>query len=260
VLGAIIGDIVGSVYEFNNIRRKDFEPLFHPSCFFTDDTVLTIALADAILSNRSYQDLMREYYIQYPDRGYGYMFNQWAQSPNPMPYNSWGNGAAMRISPVGFAYSTLEEVLAKAKAYTEITHNHAEGIKGGQATAAAIFLARQGKSKEDIKTYIMDTFGYDLSPSYAETHANYTNHSGACQDTVPQAIIAFLESTDFEDAIRLAVALGGDSDTIACICGGIAHAYYGKIPPEIAQQALDILDDKMREVTLSFMKTYSVKA
>jgi len=258
MLGAIIGDIIGSVYEFRNIRKKDFQPLFHPQCFYTDDSVLTIALADAILTNRPYQDLMREYYQRYPDRGYGGMFHSWAQSSNPMPSNSWGNGAAMRISPTGFAYSTLEEVLIKAKAYTEITHNHPEGIKGAQATAAAIFLARQGKSKEDIKTYIMDAFGYDLSPSYAEIYATY-KYTEACQDTVPQAIIAFLTSNDFEDAIRLAIALGGDSDTLACICGSIAHAYYGEIPPEIAQQALAILDDKLREVTLSFLKAYSVK-
>lgn len=164
MLGAIVGDIVGSVYEFKNIKTKKFR-FFKKSCFFTDDTVLTVALAKAIMMEQDYTPLMREYYKKYPDRGYGYRFSIWAENESMGPYNSWGNGSAMRISPVGFAFDTIEEVLDKAKKYSEITHNHPEGIKGAQATASAIFLARKGLSKSEIKKFIQDKFGYDLSKS-----------------------------------------------------------------------------------------------
>jgi len=204
MLGAIAGDIIGSVYEFHNIHTKDF-PLFRADSRFTDDSVLTIALADAIMSGRSYQDLMREYYQRYPHAGYGGYFHSWATSPKPKPYNSWGNGAAMRISAVGFAFDNLEETMEKAKAYTAITHNHPEGIKGAQATAA---LARKGKTKDEVKQYIINTFGYDLSLRCDEIRLTYSFNE-SCQGTVPQAIRAFLESQDFEDAMRLAVSLGG---------------------------------------------------
>jgi ADP-ribosylglycohydrolase len=255
MIGAIAGDIIGSVYEYRNIKTTKF-PLFDPNCFFTDDSVLTIALVDAILNQRSYETTMKEYYARYPDAGYGGFFHQWAQSHPSKTYNSWGNGAAMRISPVGFVYSSLDEVLAHAIEYTEITHNHPEGIKGAQATAAAIYLARTGKTKAEIKKYVTESFGYDLSLTCNEIRPTY-GFDESCQGTVPQAITAFLESNDYEDAVRLAISLGGDSDTLACITGGIAQAFYGGVPANIAEKVLEILDDDLRRTTLDFMEQYS---
>jgi ADP-ribosylglycohydrolase len=194
MIGAIAGDIIGSVYEWNNIKTKRFE-LFSPSCSFTDDSVLTVALADAILTNRDYVSVMKSYYRRYPHARYGGFFHQWARSQHSQPYNSWGNGAAMRISPVGFAFKTLEEVVAKAKGYTEVTHNHPEGIKGAQAVASAIFLARTGTAKDEIKDHTKMTYGYDLSKSLDEIRPAY-EFNESCQGTVPQAITAFLESED----------------------------------------------------------------
>ncbi|HMV84256.1 MAG TPA: ADP-ribosylglycohydrolase family protein [Blastocatellia bacterium] len=257
MIGAIVGDIIGSVYEWDNIGTKQFE-LFHPDCLFTDDSVLTIALAEAILTRQDYVVLMKSYYRRYPDAGYGGMFHYWAQSADSRPYNSWGNGAAMRISPVGFAFDTLDEVLAKAEHYTAITHNHPEGIKGAQTTAAAIFLARTGSTKAEIKDYVTTNFGYDLSKTLDEIRPTYTFNE-SCQGTVPQAITAFLESVDFEDAIRNAISLGGDSDTLACITGGIAEAFYGGVPDFIANQAMALLDDDLRRVTTAFLNSYPLK-
>jgi ADP-ribosylglycohydrolase len=260
MLGAITGDIVGSIYEFSNIKTTEF-PLFDMKrCFFTDDSVLTIALADAILHNKNYADTMRAYFKRYPRAGFGTMFYRWAseESSTPYsraPYNSWGNGAAMRISPVGYAFDTLEEVLQKAEEFTEITHNHPEGIKGALATAAAIFLARTGHSKQQIKDYVVANFFYDLNRSCDEIRPHY-EFNESCQETVPEAIIAFLESTDFEHAIRLAISLGGDSDTLTCITGGIAQAFYGGVPPEIAEKTLSFLDEPLRAVTVKFMQKY----
>jgi len=255
MIGAIAGDIIGSVYEWNRIKTKDFM-LFSPQCFFTDDSVLTIALADAILTGEDYGKKMKEYYLRYPDAGYGGRFRSWARSRNSQPYNSWGNGAAMRISPVGFAFDSLESVLEKAEAFTAITHNHPEGIKGGQATAAAIYLGRTAKSKQDIKDYIQTTFDYDLTQTLDEIRPNY-RFSESCQKTVPQAIIAFLESTDYEDAIRNAISLGGDSDTLACITGGIAEAFYGGVPDFIRKKVMDIIDDDLMLVTEKFINPSS---
>src|SRR5690625_2129104 len=198
MLGAITGDIIGSVYEFDNIKTKDF-PLFRDDCFLTDDTVLTMALAESILTGSSYLDLVLHYYRRYPDRGYGGRFRKWAEYGPHLPYNSWGNGAAMRVSPVGFAYDDLSLTLAKARESAEITHNHPEGIKGAQATAASIHLARNGNSKTSIKRYIEHTFGYNLSTTLERIRPLYT-FDESCQGTVPQAIRAFLESTDWEDA------------------------------------------------------------
>jgi ADP-ribosylglycohydrolase len=257
MIGAIAGDIVGSVYEWNNIKTKQFE-LFHPSCFFADDSVLTIALADAILNNHDYGAMMKSYYHRYPDAGYGGFFHQWARSAESQPYNSWGNGAAMRISPVGFAFESLAEVLVKAKQYTNTTHNHPEGIKGAQATASAIFLARTGKTKTEIKEYVETTFGYDLSITLDDLRPSYAFNE-SCQETVPQAIIAFLESYDFEDAIRNAISLGGDSDTLACITGGIAQAFYGGVPDSVAAKIMEVLDKDLRKVTSEFMAMYGNK-
>ena len=254
MIGAIAGDIIGSVYEWNNIKTKHFD-LFSPSCSFTDDSVLTIALADAILTNGDYVSVMKSYYRRYPNAGYGGFFHQWAQSQQSEPYNSWGNGAAMRISPVGFAFKTLEEVVTKAKDYTEVTHNHPEGIKGAQAVASAIFLARTGRTKNEIKEHIETTYGYDLSKSLDEIRPTY-EFNESCQGTVPQAITAFLESEDFEDAIRNAISLGGDSDTLACITGGMAEGFYGGVPDFISQKVMEILDEYLRTVTSEFRAAY----
>ncbi|CAK0739380.1 ADP-ribosylglycohydrolase family protein [Gammaproteobacteria bacterium] len=253
MIGAITGDIVGSVYEWKNLKNKSFD-FFSSGCFFTDDTVLTVALADSILSHKDYALLLRSYYHRYRTAGYGGMFRRWADTENSPPYNSYGNGAAMRISPVGFSFSTLETVLEKAKQYTEVTHNHPEGIKGAQATAASIFLARTGETKTAIREYVSKTFGYDLSETVEDIRPWY-EFDETCQGTVPQAIIAFLDSNDFEDAIRNAISLGGDSDTLACITGGIAQAFYG-VPDWISQRAMSILDLELRMVVSEFEKTY----
>jgi len=251
MIGAIAGDVIGSVYEWQNIKTKQFD-LFSPDCCFTDDTVLTVALAESILTDTNYASLMRAYYRRYPGAGYGGFFHRWAKDHECGPYNSWGNGAAMRISSVGFAFKTLDEVLVRATEYTAVTHNHTEGIKGAQATAAAIFLARTGSTKADIKQYAEATFHYDLSRSVDEIRPTY-RFNESCQETVPQAIVCFLESTDFEDAIRNAISLGGESDTFACITGGIAQAHYG-VPTAIADRAMSILDEDLRGVTARFMK------
>lgn len=236
MLGAIIGDVVGSVYEWNNIKTKDFE-LFKPNCFFTDDTVMTVAVAKALLVTREKaaesknkasfkKELvkqMQDFSRRYPNRGYGGMFAQWLAAENPKPYNSFGNGSAMRVSPCGYIAVELEEALELAKASAEVTHNHPEGIKGAQAVAAAIFLALR-ESKEKIKQYIEENF-YMLDKTIDEIRPDYSFNE-TCQETVPQAIQAFLESDSFEDAIRNAISLGGDSDTLAAITGSIAWAYY----------------------------------
>lgn len=250
MLGALTGDIVGSIYEWNNIKTTEF-PLFQEQCRFTDDTVLTVALAEAIMSAEPYARVMKRYYRRYPDAGYGRNFVLWAQSSDGAPCDSWGNGAAMRISPVAWAFGSLTEVLQKAEEYSLPTHGHPEGVKGAQATAAAAYLARTGASKAKIRTFVRETFGYDLSRSCDEIRPGYS-FDVSCQGTVPQALTAFLESTDFESAIRLAISLGGDSDTLACITGGIAQAFYGGVPGPIAAKALGYLDEPLRRVVLEF--------
>jgi len=250
VLGAIAGDVIGSVYEFNNIKTTQFE-LFSPGSTFTDDTVLTIAVADCIMHRGDYAAYLKEYGLQYPGAGYGGRFLNWLHSPSAEPYNSWGNGSAMRVSPVGFAFSSLEEVLFEARRSALPTHNHPEGIKGAQATAAAIFLARRGESKEEIKKYLTRTFGYNLERTLEEIRPHY-RFDVSCAGTLPPAFTAFLESEDFEDAIRKAVSLGGDSDTIACIVGGIAQAYYGQVPDWIAEKAISLLPREFQEVVSKF--------
>jgi len=254
MIGAIAGDIIGSVYEWNNIKTKEFE-LFSDRCFFTDDTVLTVALAYSILAGTRYVDNLKKFYHLYPDSGYGGSFHRWAKSINSEPYNSWGNGAAMRISPAGYAYDDLDTVLQKAKEFTEITHNHPEGIKGGQATAAAIFLARKGNSKDEIKDFIEKEFGYDLGRHVDEIRPSY-KFDVSSQGTVPQAIRAFIDSTGFEDAIRTAVSLGGDTDTLACITGGISQAFYGGVPDPIANKVYGILDKRLAKITREFIKEF----
>jgi ADP-ribosylglycohydrolase len=255
MLGAIVGDIVGSIYEFNNHRSKDF-PLFGKGCDFTDDTVLTVAVADCLMHNGNYAKYIKTYARTYTGRGYGGMFAQWINSENMEPYRSWGNGSAMRVSAVGFAFNTLEKVMQEAKDSAEVTHNHPEGIKGAQATAMAILMARQGQSKEDIKQAIATAFNYDLDRTIDEIRPIY-KFNESCQETVPEAIIAFLESNSFEDAIRNGISLGGDSDTLTCITGGIAEAFYGGVPHDIADQALSYLPQAMRDVVVEFRKRYA---
>lgn len=250
MLGALTGDIVGSIYEWNNIKTTDF-PLFQEQCRFTDDSVLTVALAESLLTGADYGSLMRCYFRKYPDAGYGSNFLRWAQSESAAAYNSWGNGAAMRVSPVAWAFRSLPEVLQKAEQYSIPTHNHPEGVKGAQATAAAVYLGRTGASKQQISRYVTENFSYDLSLSCDQIRPGYS-FDVSCQGTVPQAITAFLESTDFESAIRLAISLGGDSDTLAGITGGIAQAFYGGVPEPIAARTLDFLDEPLRKVTLEF--------
>lgn len=257
MLGAIAGDIIGSIYEFHNIKTKDF-PLFSVDSCFTDDTVLSVAVADTILNQGDYGKNIKQYYRRYRDIPYGYggNFSNWGESDTMEPYNSWGNGSAMRVSPVGYGFNDLETVLTEAEKSAEVTHNHPEGIKGAQSTAAAIFLAKTGKSKEEIKTYIEENFAYNLSQTIDEIRPNYRFYV-SCQGSVPQAIIAFLDSTDFEDAIRNAVSIGGDSDTIACICGGISQAFYG-LPESIAKEAFARLDEALREVVLEFNSRFNL--
>ena len=256
MLGAIAGDVIGSIYEFDNIKSKSFT-LIDSSCRFTDDSVLTVALADALLSGDDFAAVMRRYYRRYPGAGYGMGFHRWAASEASGPYNSWGNGAAMRISPVGHAFDSLDETLAQAARFTAVTHSHPEGIKGAQATASAIFLGRHGRSKTDIRLYIQERFKYDLSATLDSIRPDY-RFDESCQGTVPQALIAFLESVDFEDAIRNAVSLGGDTDTLACITGGVAEAFYGGVPEHIAGRILEVLDVPLREVTSRFMALHLI--
>ncbi|MBK1986300.1 ADP-ribosylglycohydrolase family protein [Sphaerospermopsis aphanizomenoides BCCUSP55] len=266
MLGAIAGAIIGSVSELHNIKTKDFL-LFNDRCHFTDDTVLTLAVADVILNadefpdNTKYIDKFqyieqfRSYYCEYPYAGYGGSFMQWANSSSTEPYNSWGNGSAMRVSPIASAFDDLDIVLEEAQHSAEVTHNHPEGIKGAQATAASIFLARTGYDKTTIKSYIQNTFGYNLEQTLDEIRPTY-KLDVSCQGSVPQAIIAFLESTDFEDAIRNAISIGGDSDTIACITGGIAEAFYGGVPVDIAEWIFTKLDEHLWTITDKFMSQY----
>ena len=249
MIGAIFGDIVGSLYEFANIKTTEFD-LFNPLAFFTDDTILSVALAHSILHEIEYTDNCKKFVRYYPTASYGANFVRWANSTNREPYNSWGNGSAMRVSPVGFAYDSIEEVIKKAEESASITHNHPEGIKGAQATASAIFLARNGKSKTQIRKFVESHFEYDLSRSLDEIRPMYS-FDESCQGTVPEAIIAFLESSNFLHAIRLAISLGGDSDTLACITGGIAHAFYG-IPEEVIPYVFSKLDPRLQEITKTF--------
>lgn len=238
LIGAVIGDIVGSIYEFNPHKSKDIN-LQDSSMEYTDDTIMTIAVADWILNDKKHTKKglvarMQKWGRRYPNPmgAYGGMFSQWLSSDNPKPYNSWGNGAAMRVAAVGFAFQTLDETLKVAKKSAEVTHNHPEGIKGAQATAAAIFMARTGGTKEEIRRYISETFGYDMNRTCDDIRPTYC-FDGSCQGTVPESIIAFLDSKDYEDALRLCISLGGDADTMGTITGAIAGAYYHQIPYDL---------------------------
>jgi ADP-ribosylglycohydrolase len=254
MIGAIAGDVIGSVHEGASTKSKDF-PLFISASTFTDDTVLTVAIADSLLHRRNYVDALHAYFDMFPNAGYGGTFTRWAAHKVRTPYGSWGNGSAMRVSPVAYAHGTLEDVLQEAKRSAEVTHNHQHGIRGAQATAAAIFLARNGSSKEQIRRYTEETFDYFLDETLAEIRPTYP-FDVSCQGSVPQAILAFLESNDYEDAIRNAISLGGDADTMACIAGGIAEAFYGGVPEDIRSRTLARLDKRLREVVEKFVERY----
>jgi len=251
MLGAMIGDIVGSRFEFNNQRSKEFE-MFMGRCYFTDDSVMTLAVAKAIMiCDGNWDDLgkqtvrcMQGIGRRYPNCGYGGMFCKWMFSDDPQPYNSFGNGAAMRVSPCGFAARTESEAKLLSRKVTEISHNHPEGIKGAEATTVAIFMARNGASKEEIGERMRSY--YDLDFTLDGIRESY-RFNETCQDTVPQAIAAFLESASFEDTIRGAISIGGDSDTLAAIAGGIAEAHYG-VPPEIKEKALAYLSPELKGI------------
>jgi len=250
LLGAIAGDVIGSVFEFHNTDDPDFD-LFCARSRFTDDTVLTLAVADHILNGGDYETLLKRYARAHPNRGYGRSFGTWVVWDRTGPYNSFGNGSAMRVSPVGFAFDSLEAVLGEAQRSAEVTHNHPEGIKGAQAVAAAIFLARTTKDKEIIKKDVSRRFGYDLNRTLSQIKANYS-YDVTCQGSVPESIIAFLESNGFEDCIRKAVLLGGDSDTIACIAGGIAQAFYGGVPEGIVREVRERLSAELLAILDAF--------
>jgi ADP-ribosylglycohydrolase len=250
MIGAIAGDIIGSAYEWNRTKSTDFE-LFTSQSGPTDDTVLTIAVADCILHGKEYAATFKEYGRRYPQAGYGGMFLKWLGSTSLAPYNSFGNGSAMRVSPVGFAFSTLADVLAEATKSAEVTHNHREGIKGARAIAVAIYLARQGETKDQIRKYIERTFGYYLDAKLDDIRPQYS-FDETCQGSVPQAIMAFLESENYEDAVRKAVSLGGDSDTLGCMTGGIAQAYYKHVPDNIVIKVRELLNEDLLEVIDEF--------
>ena len=267
--GCIIGDIVGSKYEFSNIKTKAF-PLFSPGCSYTDDSLMTIAVAKALVRAQDTEMPFRPILVEemqrmgrkypYPQGGYGGRFSGWLRSSDPQPYFSFGNGSAMRVSPCGVFAVTLEEASALAKASAEVTHNHPEGIKGAQAVAAAIFMARSGNTKEDIRRYISENF-YPLNRNLDEIRRDY-GFDESCQGTVPESIIAFLESNSFEDAIRNAISIGGDSDTVGAITGSIAWSYYcGNQPSgenqQIWQDAAAYLPQDLREFTEEFSRLCS---
>lgn len=258
MLGAIIGDIIGSIYEFNNIRTKEFN-LFSPKCFFTDDTVMTFAIFKALLDCKgNYNNLekfatkeMLAFGKKYPNEGYGGRFREWLHSKNPEPYYSYGNGSAMRISPVSYFAKNLDEVKELSYLITKPTHNHPEGVKGAEATAVAVWLALNGKTKEQIKEYIEQNY-YNLNFDYDDLKQNYYFNE-TCQETVPQAIYCFLISENFEDAIRTGISIGGDSDTLCAITGAIAEAYYG-VPEDIKNISIQYLDKNLQNLYYKFKK------
>ena len=260
MLGAIIGDIVGSRFEFNNHKSKQFE-LFTPECAPTDDSIMTLAVAKAIMDSRADRGSLGQCAVRamrvigrpYPDCGYGGRFFRWMYSSHPRPYNSFGNGAAMRVSPCGFAAASLEEAKAMSRAVTEVTHNHPEGVKGAEATTVAIYMALHGSTLPEIRAEI-DAHYYPMDFTLDGIRDSY-RFDETCQGTVPQALMAFFESTDFEDAIRNAISVGGDSDTLAAITGGVAQAYYG-IPQDLREKALGFLDDRMKPILTDFEEMF----
>lgn len=258
MIGAIIGDIVGSCFEHFPIKSIEF-PLISEDSRFTDDTVLTIAVAEWLLSGESLAEIFHRCVDRYPTVVYGDTFVRWAFQRSTEPYNSWANGSAMRVSPVAYACDSLAEVLARAKESAEVTHNHPDGIRGAQAVAVAIYLARTGAQRLEIKREITERFGYDLSRTLDEIRPEY-RFDVSCNGSVPESIIAFLESNCFEDAIRNAVSLGGDADTQGSIAGALAEAFYGEIPKELHDGALSLLDEQQRKVVGQFYSRFNISS
>lgn len=252
LLGAICGDIIGSYYESNATKDLKFS-LFTPYSRITDDTVCSIGIADALVQREPFAGRLQFWCRKYPRAGYGGMFRNWIYSDTMEPYKSWGNGSAMRVSAVGASATSIEEVLRLAKESAEITHNHPEGIKGAQAVALAIWLSLFGYNKQEIQEEIEKRFDYNLHRQYKDIHANY-GFDVSCQGSVPEAIICFLESEDYESAVRYAVALGGDADTMAAIAGSIAAAFYGEIPAHILIEANKLIPDEMNVLINKFNK------
>lgn len=257
MLGAISGDIIGSYYEFFSVKNKDFE-MFVPKSRFTDDTVLTVALAESILTQKSYTSTLHKYFDNYQQAGYGASFLKWCLAKKTEPYNSLANGSAMRVSPVAWANETIEDVIKAAEKSSEVTHNHPEGIEGAVATAVAIFMARNGSSKKEIRDKVEELTNYDLNRKVDDIRKIYKFELFASK-SVPEAIICFLESENFEDTIRNAISLGGDADTQACIAGSIAEAFYGGVPKEIAVKSLTYLDENLLSLTKQFIQRYIVQ-
>lgn len=257
MLGAIAGDVIGSVYEFANVKYADFQPLVHPEAQFTDDTVLTCAVAEWVLrgAGDDLVDRLHEWFERFPQAGYGQMFVRWAAHRQREPYYSWGNGSAMRVSPVGWAFETLEETLTHAGRSAEVTHNHPHGIWGAKAAAGCVYLARTGAGKDEIREFVTRRFGYDLDRSLDDIRPGY-RFDVSCQGSVPEAIIAFLESTCWEDAVRRAISLGGDSDTIAAIAGGIAAPFYGGLPSDVRTEVEARLPIPVRTILAEFMSAF----
>lgn len=257
MLGAIAGDIIGSLFEKSGKKNMNFE-LFTKESTFTDDTVMSFATAEVLLyQQNNYPETYKKYGRNYPHRGYGRGFKTWLESEMLDPYQSYGNGSAMRAVPIGYAFTELYEVLAEAKKSAEATHDHPEGVKGAQSVAACVYLAKNKVSKPEIREYIRNNFGYDVYTSIEEIRPNY-HFSSACQFSVPEAIVAFLDSDDFESAVRLAISLGGDADTQACIAGGIAHAFYGKISEEIQYITLQKIPKSFKDIWQDFKEEYKV--
>lgn len=253
MIGAIAGDIVGSVYEWNNYKAKDFTPLFRQDCSYTDDTICTIAVADALLNNKLPAGCLKDWGLRYfENNGWGSSFRRWLKSPDDRPYKSWGNGAAMRVSPAALLASSLDEALAYSRKVTEVTHNHPEGLKGADATTTAIYLARQGESAASIRASIEKTFGYDMSATVDQIRPAYVFNE-SCQGTVPQALTCALEAVSFEDAIRNAISIGGDSDTVAAIAGPVAEALFG-IPDWIRSEVESRLPGDMARLVAALYR------
>lgn len=254
MIGAIFGDIVGSVHEHGATKTTEF-PLFVPGSRFTDDTVMTIATAEALLSGESFDRVYRRWGLRYPHAGYGGAFKVWLRSPNAPAYNSWGNGSAMRVSPVAYAYGTVDEVLAEAERSAAVTHDHPEGIKGAQAAALAVFRARVGVSKAEIRSEVESRFGYDLSRTIDEIRPSY-RFEVSCQRSIPEALIAFLDTDDLETAVRTAISLGGDADTQAAIAGAAAAALAGGVSDAREREVRARLPEDMIEVLDAFFERY----
>lgn len=259
MLGAIIGDIVGSVYEFRNHRSKVFEPFFHPNASYTDDTVCTIAVADALINDRHPAQALKEWGRRYWDNGgWGQRFAMWLASDDLGPYGSFGNGAAMRVAPAGLLASSVDEAIVLARKVTEVTHDHPEGLKGAEATALAVFLARQRVTPANIRFAIAERYGYDLERTPDEIRPDY-RFNETCQETVPQALVCALTATSYEDAIRNAISIGGDSDTVAAIAGGVAEAMFG-VPSNVAVRGWSYLPTDMREVLTALYRQCGLTA